>query len=357
MNVRADAIALVACDLDGTLIDSAPDLATAVNQALAVVDLPMLTEDCIVAMIGDGIHTLVERALSACLGHAPARHDCATEAARMLTNRITLTEFLMTERRRHPAASGDLNALVLGVALACKSISRRVARGGLGDALGNAQAINVSGEGQKNLDVVANDTFLRANEWGGHLAGMVSEEMEDRYAMPENFRRGKYLLAFDPLDGSSNIDVNVAVGSIFSITRAPHAGVDAKTTDFLQPGNQQVCTGYALYGPSTILGLTVGRCGVFMYPRDTCDPSKPGRLQLLYEANPISFIIEQAGGMASKGHGRILDLVPQALHERVALVLGSRQEVETIEDYHRQDYATEFDAPLFGERGLFRARG
>ncbi len=357
----------------------------------------------------------------------------------MLTNRITLTEFLITERRRHPEASGDLNALVLGVALACKSISRRVASGGLsGGVLGNAQAVNVQGEVQKNIDVLANESFLRANEWGGHLAGMVSEEMEDPYALPENFRRGKYLLAFDPLDGSSNIDVNVAVGSIFSITRAPQAGVDARTADFLQPGNQQVCAGYALYGPSTMLVLTVGRgvhgftlepllgefflthpdmrvpevtqefainasnsrfwepavkryvdeClagttgprgkdfnmrwiaslvaevhrilvrgGVFMYPRDTRDPSKPGRLRLLYEANPISFIIEQAGGLASNGHGRILDLVPQALHERVAFVFGSREEVETIEDYHRQDYTTEFDAPLFGERGLFRARG
>lgn len=355
----------------------------------------------------------------------------------MLTNRTTLTEFLITERRRHPDARGDLNALILGVALACKAISRRVAAGELAGVLGNASAVNVQGEMQKKMDVIANNNFLRANEWGGHLAGMVSEEMEAPYAMPPNFQRGKYLLVFDPLDGSSNIDVNVAVGSIFSILRAPRPGTDAVVEDFLQPGVEQVCAGYALYGPSTMLVLTVGRgvhgftleptlgefflthpdmhipeatqefainasnsrfwepavkryvdeClagttgprgkdfnmrwiaslvaevhrilmrgGVFMYPRDTRDPSKPGRLRLLYEANPISFIVEQAGGLASNGHGRIVEIAPQALHERVALIFGSKEEVETIEDYHRQDYTSDVDAPLFGERGLFRAR-
>ena len=353
----------------------------------------------------------------------------------MLTNRTTLTEFLIWERRRYPEASGDLNALVLHVALACKAIARSVAAGKLGGVIGAAGSDNVHGESQQKLDVVANDLFLRATEWGGQLAGLVSEEMEAPHPIPASYPCGKYLLVFDPLDGSSNIDVNVTVGSIFSILRAPEPGVPARLADFLQAGARQVCAGYALYGPSTMLVLTVGsgvhaftlepllgefilthrdiripaqtrefainasnsrfwepavkryvdeclagttgprgkdfnmrwiaslvaeahrilvRGGVFMYPRDTRDPSKPGRLRLLYEASPIAFIVEQAGGLASTGHERILDVAPDNLHQRVPFMFGSREEVELIDEYHRHVLGAEIDAPLFGARGLYR---
>ena len=354
----------------------------------------------------------------------------------MLADRTTLTQFLIEERRRHPSASGDLNALILDVALACKAISKAVAHGALGGMLGGAGASNVQGEAQKKLDVLSNDIFLRANEWGGLLAGMVSEEMAALHAIPAHYPKGKYLLAFDPLDGSSNIDVNIAVGSIFSILRAPRPGDDATTGDFLQPGTRQVCAGYAIYGPSTMLVITVGtgvhgftlepqlgefilthpglkipesanefainasnsrfwepavkryvdeclagkagprgkdfnmrwiaslvaeahrilmRGGVFMYPRDSKDPAKAGRLRLLYEANPIGMIVEQAGGRASTGYGPVLGIAPQELHQRIGFIFGSREEVGRIETYHRDHNQQGFDAPLFGARGLFRA--
>ncbi len=353
----------------------------------------------------------------------------------MLADHTTLTQFLIEERRRHPDAHGDLNELILNAALACKAIANAVARGGLGNVLGNATTQNVHGETQKKLDLSANDIFLRTNEWCGLLAGMVSEEMECPYVLPAQYPRGKYLLLFDPLDGSSNIDVNVAVGSIFSILRAAEPGVDAEAIDFLQVGANQVSAGYAIYGPSTMLVITVGRgvhgftlerelgefilthpdlrvpaaacefainasnsrfwlpavkryvdeClagksgprhkdfnmrwvaslvaeahrilmrgGVFLYPRDTKDPAEAGRLRLLYEANPIAFLIEQAGGAATTGHERVLDVTPVDLHERIGFIFGSREEVERIELYHRETSAGEFDAPLFGQRGLFR---
>ncbi len=356
----------------------------------------------------------------------------------MLTDRSTLSQFLIEERRRHPGASGELNALILDVALACKAIAKKVAYGALGGVLGDAGTSNVQGETQKKLDVAANEVFLRANEWGGLVAGMVSEEMEAPHAIPARYPRGKYLLVFDPLDGSSNIDVNVSVGSIFSILRAPSPGADAAAADFLQPGAKQVCAGYAIYGPSTMLVITVGtgvhgftlepqlgefilthpairipattgefainasnsrfwepavkryvdeclagktgargrdfnmrwvaslvaethrilmRGGVFLYPRDTKDPAKPGRLRLLYEANPVSFVVEQAGGLASTGRERILELAPSALHQRIGFIFGAREEVERIEQYHRDYNEREYDAPLFGTRGLFRANG
>jgi len=356
----------------------------------------------------------------------------------MLTDRTTLTQFLIEERRRHPGASGELNALILDVALACKAIAKKVAYGALGDVLGSAGTTNVQGETQKKLDVTANEIFVRANEWGGLVAGMVSEEMDAPYPIPARYPRGKYVLVFDPLDGSSNIDVNVSVGSIFSILRAPNPGAEVATGDFLQPGSTQVCAGYAIYGPSTMLVITVGtgvhgftlepqigefilthpaiqipaatsefainasnsrfwepavkryvdeclagktgtrgrdfnmrwvaslvaethrilmRGGVFLYPRDTKDPAKPGRLRLLYEASPVSFIVEQAGGLASTGRERILDLVPSNLHQRIGFIFGSREEVERIEQYHRDHNVREYDAPLFGTRGLFRANG
>jgi fructose-1,6-bisphosphatase I/sedoheptulose-1,7-bisphosphatase len=367
-----------------------------------------------------------------------------------LSNRRTLTQYLIEQRRRFPGASGALNALVLDVALAAKAIARAVAFGELGDPMSRELVaaarshapINVQGEAVKPLDVVSNEIFLRTSEWSGHLAGMGSEEMEAPYQIPGQYRRGKYLLVFDPLDGSSNIDVNVSVGSIFSILRAPQevvdSGRDVTEADFLQPGTAQVAAGYAIYGPVTMLVLTVGdgvagftldpslgefklthpdirvpadtqefainssnsrfwespvkryvdeclagktgargkdfnmrwiaslvaeahrilmRGGVFMYPRDTRDPSKPGRLRLLYEANPIGFIMEQAGGGASTGREPVLGVQPSALHQRIGLVFGSKNEVERIERYHAEfDAGTDkpYVSPLFNERSLYR---
>ncbi|WP_183097956.1 class 1 fructose-bisphosphatase [Nocardioides pelophilus] len=355
----------------------------------------------------------------------------------MLTDRSTLARFLIEERRRHPGSSGELNSLILDVALACTAISRRIASGALTDLLGQAEVVNVQGEQQQKLDVVANEIFLRATEWGGQLGGMASEELDDPYPIPSTYPRGKYLLAFDPLDGSSNIDVNVSVGSIFSIMRAPHPGQDATVADFLQPGREVVAAGYAIYGPSTVLVLSVGRgvhaftldpqlgeffltneditlpattsefavnssnqrfwerpvgryideClagvagprekdfnmrwvaslvaethriltrgGVFLYPRDTKDPAREGRLRLLYEANPIAFLVEQAGGLATTGTDRVLDVEPTSLHQRIGFIFGCREEVERIVRYHEDpDDVAEAEYPLYGLRGLYRA--
>jgi fructose-1,6-bisphosphatase len=355
----------------------------------------------------------------------------------MSTREKTITEFMIEEQRRFPEAAGDFTALLNQVRLACKRISFIVGRGGLDGQYGSAQATNVQGETQMKLDVVSNDIFLRTGEYGGHLAGMVSEEMEEPYQIPAEYPRGKYLLVFDPLDGSSNIDINAPVGSIFSVLRAPQGDAVPTAADFLQPGSRQVCAGYAIYGATTMLVLTVGRgvhgftldrgfgefilthpnlripeetnefainasnerfweppvkryvveClagrggvrgkdfnmrwiaslvaevhrilirgGLFMYPRDTKDPGKPGRLRLLYEANPMAMIIEQAGGSASQGHGRMLDLVPTSLHQRVPVILGCRTEVERIERYHlehEQGLDLSYSSPLFNERSLF----
>lgn len=348
----------------------------------------------------------------------------------------TLTRFLIEERRRHADTNADFISLVNDVRLACKRIAALIGKGALCGALGNAGTTNVQGESQMRLDVLSNDIFVRTTEWGGQLAGMVSEEMTEPYAIPAEYPRGRYLLLFDPLDGSSNIDVNVAVGSIFSILRCPDGCRDPLETDFLQPGSAQVCAGYAIYGPSTMLVLTTGhgvhgftldreigefmlthpdlripetasefainasnsryweapikryvsecqagasgprgrdfnmrwiaslvaethrilmRGGVFMYPRDRKDLTKNGRLRLLYEANPIGFIIEQAGGRASTGREPLLEVTPAGLHERTALVFGARDEVERIERYHDEYNDFEFDAPLFGTRTLFRS--
>ncbi len=353
----------------------------------------------------------------------------------MLTKTITLAQFLIEERRRFPEASGAFNSLLLGVALACKSLSRRVAYGALSGLHGAVGEINVQGEAQQKLDVIANDTFLHCLQWGGDARGMLSEEMEQPW-INENIGQGDYLLAFDPLDGSSNIDVNLSVGSIFSILRAPSEHKRTEPGDFLQPGTRQLAAGYAIYGPTTMLVLTVGngvygftldpeigefllthprmsipaqtkefainasnsrfweypiaryveeclagskgprgkdfnmrwvaslvaeahriltRGGVFMYPRDTKDPSKAGRLRLLYEANPIGMLIEQAGGRASTGIGPVLAVDPTTPHQRIGFVFGSREEVERIERYHAEGpIVPDTDTPLFNLRGLFR---
>ena len=355
-----------------------------------------------------------------------------------LSKKQTLTQYLIEQRRRFPQASGELNALILDVSIACKAIARTVAFGALADTPAGGQ-VNVQGEEQKPLDVASNEMLIRQTEWSGHLAGMASEEMEQPYQIPPPYPRGRYLLLFDPLDGSSNIDVNVSVGSIFSILRAPQdvidSGRDVVEADFLQPGAAQVAAGYALYGPTTMLVLTVGngvvgftldpnlgefklthpsiqvpvdthefaintsnsrfweppvkryvdeclagktgprgkdfnmrwiasmvaeahrilmRGGVFMYPRDLKDPAKPGRLRLLYEANPIGFVVEQAGGRASTGRQPMLGVRPTTLHQRIGLVFGSKNEVERIERYHHEPATRETTAPLFAERSLFR---
>ena len=363
-------------------------------------------------------------------------------------HRRTLTQFLIEERRRFPSASGDFNALILDVAIACKAIARAVAFGELAGVMGNHAAeeggsVNVQGETQKKLDVLSNEVFIRRTEWAGNLAGMASEEMDLPYQIPGQYPRGKYMLVFDPLDGSSNIDVNVSVGSIFSVLRAPQdldemprdQQRDVTEADFFQSGAKQVAAGYALYGPTTMLVLTVGdgvngftldptlgefmlthphiqipvdthefainasnarfweapvkryvdeclagkpgprakdfnmrwiasmvaeahrilmRGGVFLYPRDTKDATKPGRLRLLYEANPIGMIMEQAGGRASTGEVPMLGVQPTSLHQRIGLVFGSKNEVERIERYHADPVKHELDNPLFAERSLFR---
>ncbi|MBI4294105.1 MAG: class 1 fructose-bisphosphatase [Betaproteobacteria bacterium] len=350
----------------------------------------------------------------------------------------TLTEFIIGEQRGFAHASGGFTALVSDLQLACKHIAYLVGKGALAGALGRSGSENVQGEQQMKLDVAANEIFLRTTQWGGHLAAMVSEELDGPYQIPKQYPRGRYLLVFDPLDGSSNIDVNVSVGSIFSVLRAPEGVSEPATEDFLQPGSAQVCAGYAIYGPTSMLVLTFGRgvngftldreigefiithpdlripeetsefaintsnerfweppvnryvaeClrgrsgprgkdfnmrwiasmvaevhrilvrgGLFMYPRDTKDPKRAGRLRLLYEANPMAMIVEQAGGAASTGRGRILDVAPTELHQRVPVILGSKAEVERIERYHReheQGLDRPFASPLFNTRSLFR---
>ena len=348
----------------------------------------------------------------------------------------TLTEFIIGEQRQAPGATGGFTALVNDARLACKRISYLIGKGALAGALGRAGTSNVQGEEQMKLDVAANDIFKRTNEWGGTLAAMVSEEMDAPYAIPAQYPKGRYLLAFDPLDGSSNIDANVAVGSIFSVLRAPEGVAEPCAQDFLQPGTQQVCAGYAIYGPATMLVLTLGRgthgftldreigefilthpqlsipedtgefainasnsrfwepavkryvdeClagksgprgrdfnmrwiaslvaeahrilmrgGVFLYPRDERDATRNGRLRLLYEASPIAMVIEQAGGRASTGMQRLLEVEPRSLHERSGFIFGAKNEVERLELYHRDFNRREYEAPLFGTRGLFRA--
>ena len=331
---------------------------------------------------------------------------------------IFLTQFLLEEQRKKSAANPELRLLLEVVTRACKRISIAVGKGALGGILGNAGTDNVQGEAQKKLDVLSNEILLEANEWGGHLAGLASEEMEEPCHIPEQYPKGGYLLLFDPLDGSSNIDVNISVGTIFSVLRCPPGVTSPSEQDFLQPGTQQVAAGYTVYGPSTMLVLTIGtgvhaftldrelgsfvltqrdlripedtrefsinasnarfweapvkryideclagaqgprgrdfnmrwvasmvadvhriitRGGVFMYPLDSKTRAQGGKLRLLYEANPMSFIVEQAGGAASTGRERILDVQPKKLHQRIPVILGSRHEVELIEKYHREN--------------------
>ncbi|MBK7530654.1 class 1 fructose-bisphosphatase [Piscinibacter sp.] len=334
-----------------------------------------------------------------------------------MARRISLTQYLVEQQREHGHIPAELRLLIEVVARACKTIAISVNKGALGEVLGSAHTENVQGEVQKKLDIISNEVLIEANEWGGHLAAMASEEMDSIHVVPNRYPQGEYLLLFDPLDGSSNIDVNVSIGTIFSVLRkvGHHRGVSEQ--DFLQAGRAQAAAGYCVYGPQTMLVLTVGegvamftldremgswvltadqvqlpaetkefavnmsnmrhwappvkryideclagkegprgkdfnmrwvasmvadvhriltRGGVFIYPWDKREPDKPGKLRLLYEANPMSFLIEQAGGMATNGSQRILDIVPTKLHERVSVMLGSKNEVERVTDYHRE---------------------
>lgn len=329
----------------------------------------------------------------------------------------TLTQYLVEQQRQHQAVSAEVRLLIETVSRACKAISHAVSKGALGGVLGSLNTENVQGEIQKKLDVLSNEILLEANEWGGNLAAMASEEMTTIHRIPNYYPKGQNLLLFDPLDGSSNIDVNVSIGTIFSVLQAPAATANREISeeDFLQPGTRQVAAGYAVYGPQTMLVLTVGtgvmgftldremgswlltheniripedtaefainmsnmrhweapvrryieeclqgetgpraknfnmrwiasmvadvhrmltRGGIFMYPRDTRPSGLHGKLRLMYEANPMSFIVEQAGGAAIDGAQRILETQPTQLHQRIGVILGSRNEVERLQRYH-----------------------
>lgn len=304
----------------------------------------------------------------------------------------------------------ELAQVISTIADTCQTIDQALQKGALAGVLGSAQHENVQGEEQKKLDVISNDYLIDALKVHPQVGGLASEELDEFTPAQEN---GKYLVLFDPLDGSSNIDINMCVGTIFSILPAKNAVTQAE--DFMQAGNQQVAAGYVLYGPSTMLALTVGagtvfftfdpetqhflltseniqvavdtkeyainssnqrhwenpvkryieellagktgprekdfnmrwvacmvgdihrilcRSGIFMYPYDLKDPKKAGRLRLMYEANPMSMLIEQAGGASSTGRIRILDIEPTDLHQRVPVIIGSKNEVDLVTGYH-----------------------
>ena len=311
----------------------------------------------------------------------------------------------------------ELSELLLSITDSCKIISNKVAKGALAGVLGSLGSENVQGEVQKKLDVIANDILLEENAKSGLLAGIASEEMDEFYSLKNAEKTGDYLLLFDPLDGSSNIDINASIGTIFSILKSPHGAADLTEKDFLQAGHQQVAAGYAIYGPQTILILSVDlgvlrikkkkkvdewllthdditipeetqefainmsnhrhwaepvrqyindclagetgprkknfnmrwiasmvadvhrilmRGGIFMYPWDAREPQKAGKLRLMYEANPMSFLVEQAGGASTDCKQRILDIDPSELHQRVSVCLGSKKEVELVMKYHQE---------------------
>ncbi|ASF46184.1 class 1 fructose-bisphosphatase [Methylovulum psychrotolerans] len=332
-----------------------------------------------------------------------------------MSNKVTLTRFIIEQQREWPDASGTFTLLLNNIVTACKQIAHKVSRGQLIGVLGSAGSENVQGEVQKKLDIITHDIMVNQLIWTGHLAGMASEEIDDVITIPAHYTKGKYLVMFDPLDGSSNIDVNLAVGTIFSVLRC-REGIEPTLDDFLAKGAEQVCAGFVLYGPSTMLILTTGqgvngftldqdigefmlthpnmripeetgefainmsnhrfweapvqryideclqgkegvrgkdfnmrwvasfvadvyrilnRGGVFLYPLDNRDPTKPAKLRIMYEANPMAFIIEQAGGMCTTGYERVLDIKPSGVHQRVPVILGSKNEVERIIRYHQ----------------------
>ena len=327
----------------------------------------------------------------------------------------SVNQFIVETQRAHPSATGDLTGLLNDVISACKKIANLVNRSSILGLEGYANVNNVQGEHQKKLDILTNDVMVEHLNWTGHLAAMVSEEIDDIITISDDYPKGKYLLCFDPLDGSSNIDINLSVGTIFSVLRCPEGIENPSHEHFLQKGTQQVCAGFCVYGPSTMLILTTGfgvngftldrevgefilthpnmqipedtsefainmsnqrfweppvkryideciqgvdgvreknfnmrwnasmvaevyriltRGGIFMYPLDSRIAQQGGKLRLLYEANPMSFIIEQAGGASSTGIERIMSLQPESIHQRVPVILGSKHEVERLESYH-----------------------
>ena len=329
----------------------------------------------------------------------------------------TLTQFIVEQQRANPQSKDDLTGLMNDIASACKKISHLVNRSGIIGIGGAAESENVQGEVQKELDIITNDVMVDHLNWTGHLAAMASEEIEEIIQIPEQFPKGKYLISFDPLDGSSNIDINLSVGTIFSILRCPEGTTEPTVEDFKQKGTEQVCAGFCVYGPTTMMILTTGngvdgftldhdvgefilthpkmtipedtaefainmsnqrfweppvqryidecikgvdggreknfnmrwvasmvaevyrvltRGGVFLYPLDTKPTTQGGKLRLMYEASPMSFIVEQAGGVSSTGRERILDIVPEGVHQRVPVILGSKNEVERIISYHQE---------------------
>lgn len=337
----------------------------------------------------------------------------------MATKGQSITQFIVEEQRSHTQSTGDLTGLLNDIVSACKKIAHLVNRSGIIGLGGAADSQNVQGEVQKKLDIITNDVMVDHLNWTGHLAAMASEEIDEIIAIPKEHPKGKYLICFDPLDGSSNIDVNVSVGTIFSILRCPEGVIEPSVEDFMQKGSEQVCAGFCVYGPSTMMILTTGlgvngftldrdvgefilthpdmtipedttefaintsnsrfweppiqryveecvqgtdgerdknfnmrwlasmvaevyrvltRGGIFMYPVDSKIKAQGGKLRLMYEANPMSFIVEQAGGASSTGYQRIMDIEPTGIHQRVPVILGSKNEVERVVRYHAEAY-------------------
>ncbi len=331
----------------------------------------------------------------------------------MPAGRIKLSEYLSQQLAENPSLQRDLGKLVLDLAQAVKEIALLTSQGALAGVLGSLESQNVQGETQKKLDVLSDEILIQTLRSGNLVAGIASEENDEPITNPKG---GSFLCLFDPLDGSSNIDVNVSVGTIFAIYEANQER-SPELADYLQPGRKQIAAGYAIYGPATMLVFSLGngtngftfdaasgefilthpkiqipvdtsefaintsnerfweppvsryineckkgktdvrgrdfnmrwiasmvadvhrilmRGGIFMYPKDNKDPSKPGRLRLMYEANPMSFVVEQAGGLGSTGRQRILDIKPESIHQRIPVVLGSKNEVERVEHYHRE---------------------
>ncbi|WP_430009502.1 class 1 fructose-bisphosphatase [Methylophaga lonarensis] len=329
----------------------------------------------------------------------------------------SVIQYIVEQQRAHPDASGDLSGLLSDIVSACKKISHLVSRSGIIGLGGYADSENIQGEAQKKLDIISNDVMVDHLKWTGHLAAMASEEIEDLIQIPGKFPKGKYLICFDPLDGSSNIDINLTVGTIFSILRCPEGNGTPTLKDFMQKGTEQVCAGFCIYGPSTMLILTIGngvngftldrdvgefilthpnmriprdtaefainmsnqrfwqppiqryvdecvrgtegvreknfnmrwnasmvaevyriltRGGIFLYPSDSKIAKQGGKLRLMYEANPMSFIVEQADGLSSTGLERIMEIQPKDIHQRVPVILGSRAEVERVVRYHSE---------------------
>ena len=321
------------------------------------------------------------------------------------TSVVTIERFIIEQERQHPQATGQLSGILYDMALAAKIIANKVRSAGLVDIIGSAGEENVQGELQQKLDVFANETIVKAMDHSGRLCGMASEEEAGIIPIPEEFRCGNYCLMFDPLDGSSNIDVNVPVGTIFSIVKKVTRGKHAVVEDFLQSGARQVAAGYVIYGSSTMLVYTTGQGahgftldpsigefllshpniripavgrylsvndsyeqlwdapvkqlmrrfralegnrkamnvryvgslvadfhrnllggGIFCYPANSKSPR--GKLRLMYEANPLAFIVEQAGGAAIDGAHRIMDIKPTELHQRTPLYMGSKNDVD-----------------------------